>query len=43
MAELPKFFLEGLASVMAPCVLPLLPTYLAAIAAVDGEHLGERR
>jgi cytochrome c-type biogenesis protein len=42
-AELPKFFLEGLASVVAPCVLPLLPTYLAAIAAVDAEHLGERR
>ena len=42
-AELPKFFLEGLASVVAPCVLPLLPTYLAAIAAVDGERLGQRR
>ena len=43
MTELPKFFLEGLASVVAPCVLPLLPTYLAAIAAVDAERLGERR
>jgi len=41
--ELPKFFAEGLASVVAPCVLPLLPTYLAAIAAVDAERLGERR
>jgi cytochrome c-type biogenesis protein len=42
-SALPKFFLEGLASIVAPCVLPLLPTYLAAIAAVDGERLGERR
>jgi cytochrome c-type biogenesis protein len=40
---LPKFFAEGLASVMAPCVLPLIPTYLAVIAAVDGERLGERQ
>ena len=39
----PKFFAEGLASVMAPCVLPLIPTYLAVIAAVDGERLGERQ
>jgi cytochrome c-type biogenesis protein len=41
--ELPKFFAEGLASVAAPCVLPLVPVYLASLTAVDAQQLTERR
>jgi cytochrome c-type biogenesis protein len=42
-AELPKFFLEGAVSVTLPCVLPLVPSYMAAIGAADAERLGERQ
>jgi len=42
-AELPKFYLEGLLSLAFPCVLPLVPSYMAAIGAVDADELGERR
>jgi cytochrome c-type biogenesis protein len=43
MAEkLPIAFLAGLASVITPCVLPLVPGYLSAVSAVEVERLGER-
>ena len=40
--KLPVAFLAGLASVVTPCVLPLVPGYLSAISAVDVDRLGER-
>jgi cytochrome c-type biogenesis protein len=40
--KLPIAFLAGLASVVTPCVLPLLPGYLSAISAVEVDRLGER-
>jgi cytochrome c-type biogenesis protein len=43
MAEkLPIAFLAGLLSVVTPCVLPLVPGYLAAISSVDVSALGAR-
>ena len=43
MAEkLPVAFLAGLASVITPCVLPLVPGYLSAVSAVEVTQLGER-
>jgi cytochrome c-type biogenesis protein len=43
MAErLPVAFLAGLASVLTPCVLPLVPGYLSAVSAVEAGRLGER-
>lgn len=43
MAEkLPVAFLAGLISVVTPCVLPLVPGYLAAISSVDVTALGSR-
>jgi cytochrome c-type biogenesis protein len=43
MAEkLPIAFLAGLASVITPCVLPLVPGYLSAVSAVEVGRLGER-
>jgi cytochrome c-type biogenesis protein len=43
MAEkLPVAFLAGLISVVTPCVLPLVPGYLAAISSVDVAALGTR-
>lgn len=43
MAErLPVAFFAGLASVLTPCVLPLVPGYLSAISAVEPARLGER-
>jgi cytochrome c-type biogenesis protein len=41
--KLPVAFLAGLASVITPCVLPLVPGYLSAISAVEVTGLGERR
>src|SRR6266540_1829022 len=35
-------FLAGLASVITPCVLPLVPGYLSAVSAVEANRLGER-
>jgi cytochrome c-type biogenesis protein len=35
-------FVAGLASVITPCVLPLVPGYLSAVSAVDADKLGER-
>src|SRR5207248_2739461 len=43
MAErIPIAFAAGLLSVLTPCVLPLVPGYLAAIAAVEPSRLAER-
>ncbi|HVV58066.1 MAG TPA: cytochrome c biogenesis protein CcdA [Gaiellaceae bacterium] len=43
MAEkLPIAFLAGLASVVTPCVLPLVPGYLAAVSALGIDELGRR-
>jgi cytochrome c-type biogenesis protein len=43
MAErIPIAFAAGLLSVLTPCVLPLVPGYLAAIAAVEPSRLQER-
>jgi cytochrome c-type biogenesis protein len=43
MAEkLPIAFAAGLLSVLTPCVLPLVPGYLAAVSAVDVTALGTR-
>jgi cytochrome c-type biogenesis protein len=41
-AKLPIAFLAGLASVITPCVLPLVPGYLSAVSAVEVTRLGER-
>ena len=40
--KLPVAFLAGLLSIVTPCVLPLVPGYLAAVSAVEVERLGER-
>jgi cytochrome c-type biogenesis protein len=40
--KLPVAFLAGLASVITPCVLPLVPGYLSAVSAVEIDRLGER-
>src|SRR5207302_4941874 len=40
--RIPVAFLAGLASVLAPCVLPLVPGYLAAVSSVEAGRLGER-
>lgn len=43
MAEkLPIAFLAGLLSVLTPCVLPLVPGYLAAVSTVEVDRLGDR-
>jgi cytochrome c-type biogenesis protein len=43
MAErLPIAFLAGLASVITPCVLPLVPGYLSAVSSIEAGRLGER-
>jgi cytochrome c-type biogenesis protein len=40
--KLPIAFLAGLASVVTPCVLPLVPGYLASVSAVGVDELGRR-
>jgi cytochrome c-type biogenesis protein len=40
--KLPAAFLAGLISVVTPCVLPLVPGYLAAISSIDVTALGSR-
>src|SRR5207248_2031298 len=40
--KIPVAFLAGLASVITPCVLPLVPGYLSAISSVEVTQLGER-
>ena len=39
--SVPVAFVAGLVSFLAPCVLPLVPGYLSAVSAVDGDRLGE--
>jgi cytochrome c-type biogenesis protein len=39
--SVPVAFVAGLISFLAPCVLPLVPGYLSAVSAVDGDRLGE--
>jgi cytochrome c-type biogenesis protein len=41
-ARLPIAFLAGFASVITPCVLPLVPGYLSAVSSVEAGRLGER-
>src|SRR6201987_6094684 len=41
-ARVPIAFLAGFASVITPCVLPLVPGYLAALSGVEAGRLGER-
>ena len=40
--RLPIAFLAGSASVITPCVLPLVPGYLSALSSVEAGRLGER-
>ena len=39
--RIPIAFLAGFASVVTPCVLPLVPGYLSAVSAVEAERLGQ--
>ncbi len=41
-ARLPIAFLAGFASVITPCVLPLVPGYLSALSSVEAGRLAER-
>jgi cytochrome c-type biogenesis protein len=41
--KIPVAFLAGFASVVTPCVLPLVPGYLSALSSVRPGELGERR
>ncbi|MGH3103700.1 MAG: cytochrome c biogenesis CcdA family protein [Gaiellaceae bacterium] len=40
--SLPLVFLAGIVSFLSPCVLPLVPGYLATVSGVSFERLGER-
>ena len=40
--KIPVAFLAGLASVITPCFLPLVPGYLSAVSSVEVDRLGER-
>lgn len=40
--KLPVAFLAGFISVVTPCVLPLVPGYLAALSSVEAGQLGQR-
>ncbi|HEY2327513.1 MAG TPA: cytochrome c biogenesis protein CcdA [Gaiellaceae bacterium] len=40
--KIPVAFLAGLISVLTPCVLPLVPGYLAAVSLVEVSALGQR-
>lgn len=42
LGRVPVAFLAGFISVLAPCVLPLVPGYLSAVSAVEPGRLGER-
>jgi cytochrome c-type biogenesis protein len=41
-SRVPIAFLAGFASVITPCVLPLVPGYLSALSSVEAGRLGER-
>jgi cytochrome c-type biogenesis protein len=40
--RLPIAFVAGFASVITPCVLPLVPGYLSALSTIDPRQLGQR-
>ena len=42
LGRVPIAFVAGFLSVLAPCVLPLVPGYLSAVSAVEPSKLGER-
>jgi cytochrome c-type biogenesis protein len=42
LTRIPVAFLAGLVSIAFPCVLPLVPGYLSAVAGVEAGRLGER-
>jgi cytochrome c-type biogenesis protein len=42
LGRIPVAFLAGLVSIAFPCVLPLVPGYLSAVAGVEAGRLGER-
>ena len=42
LGRVPIAFIAGFLSVLAPCVLPLVPGYLSAVSAVEPSKLGER-
>ncbi len=41
-ARIAVAFVAGFASVITPCVLPLVPGYLSAVSSVEAGHFGER-
>ena len=41
-ARLAISFAAGFASVITPCVLPLVPGYLSAVSSIEATRLGER-
>jgi len=41
-ARLPIAFLAGFASVVTPCVLPLVPGYLSALSSIEAGRLGQQ-
>jgi cytochrome c-type biogenesis protein len=41
-ARLPIAFVAGFASVVTPCVLPLVPGYLSALSSVEAGRIGQR-
>ena len=41
LTKIPIAFLAGLASIITPCVLPLVPGYLSAVSAVEAHRLGQ--
>ena len=41
-SRMPIAFVAGFASVITPCVLPLVPGYLSALSSVEAGRLGER-
>ena len=42
LTRIPVAYLAGLVSIAFPCVLPLVPGYLSAVAGVEAARLGER-
>ncbi len=42
LTRIPIALFAGLASIVTPCVLPLVPGYLSAVSAVEAGRLGER-
>jgi cytochrome c-type biogenesis protein len=42
LTRIPVAYVAGLVSIAFPCVLPLVPGYLSAVAGIDAARLGER-